>query len=80
MKKVYDFLGLLIGVCIGVFLGHVIFTFWDHHTFPELYAMQSAPWYTSILVRGLFTVITVTALLLIRLALRRKIGDKTADG
>lgn len=79
MKKVYDFLGLLIGVCIGVFLGHVIYTIWDYITFPGLYAMQSAPWYTSILVRGLFTVITVTALLLIRLALRKKIGGRAAD-
>lgn len=79
MKKVYDFLGLLIGVCIGVFLGHSIYTFWEYKSFPGLYAMQSAPWYTSILVYGLFAAISVTALLLIRLALRKKIGDKAAD-
>ena len=79
MKKVYDFLGLLIGVCIGVFLGKVIFTVWDYMTFPGLYAMQSAPWYTSILVSGFFTVVVVTALLLIRLALRRRMGAKAAD-
>ena len=80
MKKIYDFLGILIGVSIGVFLGHAIYIFWEYKSFPGLYAMQSAPWYTSILVYGVFAAVEVTALLLIRLVLRKMMGEKTADG
>lgn len=79
MKKVYDFLGILIGVNIGVFLGRVIYTFWEYKTFPGLYAMQSAPWYTSILVYGLFTVVSVAAMLLARWILRGMMRRKAAD-
>ena len=80
MKKIYDFLGILIGVCVGVFLGRVIYTFWEYKTFPGLYAMQSAPWYTSILVYGVFTAVSVTVMLLVRWVLRRMMRRKTANG
>lgn len=80
MKKIYDFLGILIGVCVGVFLGRVIYTFWEYKTFPGLYAMQSAPWYTSILVYGVFTAVSATVMLLVRWVLRRMMRRKTANG
>ena len=35
------------------FIGHSLFVVWDYKTSPELYAMQSAPWYTSQWVNGL---------------------------
>lgn len=79
MKKVYDYLGILMGVCVGVFLGRVIYTFWEYKTFPGLYAMQSAPWYTSILVYGFFTAASVAVMLLARWVLRQRIGEKAAN-
>ena len=30
----------------------MLYTVWDYHTRPELYRMQSAPWYTGILLYG----------------------------
>lgn len=80
MKKVYDFLGILIGVDIGVFLGRVIYTFWEYKTFPGLYAIQSAPWYTSILIYGCFTVVSVAVLLLVRWILRKRMERTASNG
>lgn len=52
MKKLYCFLRILAGCSVGVFLGSTAYTLWHYKTYPELYAMQSAPWYTSILFQG----------------------------
>ncbi|WP_335342156.1 hypothetical protein [Pseudoflavonifractor phocaeensis] len=51
---------------------------WDYHTHPVLYAVQSAPWYTGILVYGAFTL----AVLLVCLVLKAVIkcgGAKTDE-
>ena len=55
MKKLNQFLNIVIGAFAGVFLGHGIYVVWNYRTNPELYAMNSAPWYTGILVNGLLT-------------------------
>ena len=55
MKKLNTILNTIMGAFVGVFVGHGIYIVWDFKTHPELYAMQSAPWYTSILVYGAFT-------------------------
>lgn len=38
---------------IGGFIGNAAYVCWDYATHPELYAMQSAPWYTSILTSAI---------------------------
>ena len=63
----------LIGSCIGVFIGYGIYVFWDFRTHPDLYAMRSAPWYTSILVYGIFTIAISIVLVIIKLIVRRKL-------
>ncbi|MDO4331274.1 MAG: hypothetical protein Q4C58_01140 [Eubacteriales bacterium] len=59
MKKLNTILNIIMGTCVGVFIGHGIYIVWDFKTHPELYAMQSAPWYTSILIYGVFTIIVL---------------------
>lgn len=76
MKKLYDFLNIAVWSCIGVFLGSSIYTWWDYNARPGLYAMQSAPWYLSIQMRGAFTAAVVAALLLARWILRRRMNRK----
>lgn len=56
MKNLNQVLDGTMGTFTGVFLGHAILEMWRYNSRPELYAMQSAPWYTSILVHGAFTV------------------------
>lgn len=45
----------LIGGFWGSFIGHGIYIYWDFRAHPGLYMAESAPWYTSILIHGLFT-------------------------
>ena len=50
MKKINIIINIFIAVFIGVFIGHGVYTVWDFKTHPELYVVQSAPWYTSIYI------------------------------
>lgn len=70
MKTVNKLLNIIMGAFVGVFLGHGIYVFWDYKTNPEIYAMQSAPWYTSILVYGMFTVVILAVGILIKVLLK----------
>lgn len=46
---------IVLGSCLGVCIGHALDLWWDVKKYPELYAMNSAPWYTSLLVWGGFS-------------------------
>lgn len=73
LKKINHILNIIIESFIGVFIGHGIYVFWDYKTRPGLYAMQSAPWYTSILVYGLFTIVVLIAGIIIKLIIRLRL-------
>lgn len=73
LKKLDQILNIIIGSSVGVFIGHGIYVFWDYKTHPGLYAMQSAPWYTSIVVYGIATLIVLVAAIIVKLVLRKKI-------
>ncbi|MCI9020109.1 MAG: hypothetical protein HFH32_05030 [Eubacterium sp.] len=73
LKKINHILNIIIESFIGVFIGHGIYAFWDYKTHPDLYAMQSAPWYTSILVYGLFTIVVLIAGIIIKLIIRLRL-------
>ena len=66
MKKLDQLLNTMMGAFIGVFIGYSICVIWDYKTNPELYYIQSAPWYTSILVYGLFTIIFIVICLIVK--------------
>ncbi len=73
LKKLNRILNIIIGSSIGVFIGHGIYVFYDYKTHPDLYAMQSAPWYTSIWVYGIFTMAVLIVAIAIKLIIRKKI-------
>lgn len=73
LKKVNNILNIIVGSSIGVFIGHGIYVFWDYKTHPDLYAMFSAPWYTSILVYLIFTIVLLASVIIIKLMIRRKL-------
>ena len=75
LKKLNQILNTIIGAFVGVFIGHGIYVFWDFKTHPDLYAMQSAPWYTSILLYGIVTVVVLIAAVIIKLIIRQKLKD-----
>ena len=73
LKKLNYILNILIGSFFGVFVGRGIYVFWDYKAHSDLYAMQSAPWYTSILVNGIFTIVILIVAIIIKLIIRRKL-------
>ena len=69
MIKVRKFLNGVMGVCLGYYIGHCIFVLWNHHRHPEVYGMQSAPWYTSIWVNGLMVLVVILICTMIKMIL-----------
>lgn len=63
-------LNLFMGTMTGVFLGSSLYTCWDRAARPELYAMMSVPWYTSILLHAAFTAVCIGLALAAKRALR----------
>ncbi len=72
MKRLYEILRTTLGAFIGVFIGTSIYKFWDYMDKPELYAMQSAPWYLSIEVNAVFTLVIAVILLAAMWFVRKK--------
>ncbi len=70
MKKLNHFLNILTGAFVGVFVGRVLYVCWDVKNHPALYAVRSAPWYTSIFVYGAVTLTVVLAAIVVKLIIR----------
>lgn len=79
LKKSTKYLNTIIGAFTGVYIGHILIVLWNLKTRPELYAIQSAPWYTSILVYGIFTVAVVIVASIIKLIIRRMLKQRQGD-
>ena len=60
MKELHRFLKVFIFVQLGACSGRVLTRYLDYINHPARYAMQSAPWYDSLLLTVLLTAITVT--------------------
>ena len=65
-------LNQIANITIGSFIGYGIYVFWNYKTHPDLYAMQSAPWYTSIFVYGIVMLIFVMVAVIAKLIIRKK--------
>ncbi|XCP85621.1 hypothetical protein ABXS75_02105 [Roseburia hominis] len=72
MKKLYDILRIFQWGFIGTFIGKSLYQYWDYKSHPALYAAQSAPWYLSIKIHGIFTAIIVAVILIVRWLIKRK--------
>ncbi len=72
-RKLNCFLNIVIGSFIGVFIGFGIYKFWHFKTYPNLYAMQSAPWYTELLLDGALVAVLVVVCIIIKLIIRKKL-------
>ena len=72
LRKLNCFLNIVIGSFIGVFIGFGIYKFWHFKTYPNLYAMQSAPWYTELLLGGALVAVVVVVCIILKLIIRKK--------
>ena len=65
-NRVNQILNTVIFCSVGIFIGHSLTVFMDYRKYHDLYAMQSAPWYSSILTYGIFTAVIVVIALMIK--------------
>ncbi len=75
LERLNRILNIIMGSAVGVLLGHGIYVYWDYRTRPGLYEMQSAPWYTSILVYGLVTVCVLILCFIMKLYIRKRMRE-----
>ena len=73
LRKLNCFLNIVIGSFIGVFIGFGIYEFWHFKTYPNLYVMQSAPWYTELLLDGALVAVVVVVCIILKLIIWRKL-------
>lgn len=71
MKKLNNFLNILIGATVGVLIGRGIYAYWNFKIYPDLYVMQSAPWYTSVLVYGAVSLVVVMASIVTKVIIKK---------
>lgn len=60
------------GSFLGVFIGSGLYKYWHFRKYPDLYVAQSAPWYTGILVYGMFTLILLAVCIIVKVILMKK--------
>ena len=72
MKKLYNTLKAALWCVVGVFAGTSIYQYIDYRQRPDLYALTSVPWYTSIQIGGVFTAVVVLLLLLAMRIVKRR--------
>jgi hypothetical protein len=72
MKNLYRILTITLWAFVGTFIGRSLYQCYDYYTHPGLYAMQSAPWYSSIQISAVFTLLVAAVLLLVMWMIRRK--------
>lgn len=73
MKIISRVLKIVLWGVMGTFAGTSIYRCWDFYVHPDLYAVNSAPWYLSIQINAVLTVILVTILLVIMRLVKKKI-------
>jgi len=73
LKKLNDSLNTFMGASCGLFLGKSAYVFWDYKTHPDLYAICSTPWYTSIQVYGAATAVVLLICIVVKVLIRKKL-------
>lgn len=61
-----------IGAFIGALIGNGIWKYWDYKAHPDLYAMNSAPWYTGLLLNGIVTAVVMIICLIIIVVINKR--------
>ncbi len=72
-KKIQRILNIIMSCFVGVIIGSGLYRYWHFRKYPELYFIQSAPWYTSIIVQGLLTLILLAICMIIKVIFMEKI-------
>lgn len=74
LKKINSFINILMGSFTGAFIGGAIWKYFNYKNYPELYAMQSAPWYIGIQITGIALIVVLIICVTIKIMIRKKIN------
>lgn len=58
---------------VMVFIGFFIYRYADYKQHPEIYMINSAPWYTDLLLQGIVTLVIIAICLIIIVVIKRKV-------
>ena len=72
LKRLNNILNTVMRSFVGVFIGHSIYKYYDYTKHPDLYRIQSVPWYTSIKIYGLGTAVVLSIAIILKLLIKRK--------
>lgn len=73
LKKINLLLNIIMVIFTGAFIGYGIFKYWDYKVHPDLYAVTSFPWYTSLQLYGMLLVVILIIAAIIKIHIRRRI-------
>ena len=72
MKRFNQFLNVVIGVSVGVLIGHSITVYSDYRKFADLYSETSAPWYSSILLYAGISAAVIVICIAVKYFIKKK--------
>lgn len=73
MKILNNVMAVIMGAFGGAAIAEILFVCFDYSMNPQLYEMNSAPWYTAIVGRGLITLAILAVLIVVYFILRKVI-------
>lgn len=78
LERLNEFLNTLIGSLIGVFIAQFIFKYFvfknlDFTKHPDLYELQSIPWYTTVIIYGVAIALIIFIAIIIKRLIKKKI-------
>lgn len=76
LSKIDKLINIITGSFIGVFIGRSLYTYWHYTKHTELYIVNSAPWYTGIIVNGIFTVVIIVVAVIAKIVMKRIIKNR----
>lgn len=79
LKKLNSFLNILMGSFVGVWCGSSLYRLWHYKSHPEIYVVNSAPWYLGIQLFGGLVLILLGLCLLGKILIRRRLRQQEAD-
>ena len=75
LKRFNNILNVVMGIAIVGMIGYAIYVYWEYRKYPDVYAVQSAPWYTNIVVYGVVANIVLLATIGLKCIIRKKLKN-----
>lgn len=74
MKIIYEILKAIMWLNIGIFIGNVICEYSYRIHYPNIFAVQSAPWYVTVLPHSILTIAITVIISILMVVIKKKTG------